>query len=209
MSFYKSQLVGFLLSFLIIVTISSYFIQYKPLEDFITLIVGFSVIVVAFSLPIGGINIIKYHLSYINTRKKEWYLSVWLLFCIALVSIVGVFLGTNQPVYSWIYQNVNLPSGAAIYAITSFFIATAMFRAFRVRNIDASLLMICCVIVMLMNAPIGALIWGPIVPIGTWLSNYVQNTGVRVIWVGVAIGFVALSIRYIFGKERTVTGGRE
>lgn len=207
MSAIKRESVRLVLAAVLILTIVSYFVPYRPLESVVSTIVNASVIISAFALPVGAVNIIRYNLTSITKRKEEWYLNVWLLFCIALAAIPAVFYGQRQPIYQWIYNNVNLPAGSAISSTTAFFCATAMYRAFRVRNMDSFLLMVCCAITMLMNAPIGETIWSGFPIMGRWLSDYSQNTGVRLIWIGVGVGFVALCVRYIMGKETSLTGG--
>ena len=71
---------------------------------------------------------------------------------------------------------------------------------------EAFLLLFCAVAIMLFNAPIGSIWFPPIGNLGTWLSNYPQTTGNRVIFISWALGLIALSVRYIFGKEG-ITGG--
>lgn len=205
MSLMKSIIPKYLLSITIIITIFAYFAEYKPLNDFINYVIGSVIIITAFALPLGGVNLIVREWNNIKKRKGEWYLSIWMLVCMAVMSLTGILFGTSQPIYSWLYNNVNMPSGSTIYAITAFFIASAAYKAFRGRNIDAILLLVTAAITMLMNAPIGELIWAPVVPIGKWLSDYAQNTGFRVINIGWAIGLIGLCIRYVFWRER-VTG---
>lgn len=209
MSQIRKELVRYIISITMILTIAAYFTDYKPLVDIVNYIIKSSILISAFALPLGAINIVKHNLKDIKDRKGEWYLNIWLIFCIALVSVVGVFYGTNHPIYAWLFENVNLPSGSAMYASAAFFCSSAMYRAFKARNFDASLLLITCTIVMLMNAPIGETIWKPIVPIGTWITDYIQTTGARVFTIGVGLGLIALSVRYIFGREKAFIGERE
>lgn len=206
MSFVKNTLPKAVLSASIIIAIASYLLSYQPLDNIVTTLLGYAVIIIAFSLPVGAINLIGRSVNNIRKRGKDWYLNVWMLSMVAIVSIAGVFFSVNNQVYQWIYQNVSQPVGATLTALPAFFVVSAAYRAFRGRSYDSVLLLGCAVIVMLYNAPIGASLIPPVGDLGKWLSDYPQTTGSRIIFIGWGIGIIALCVRYIFGREG-ITGG--
>jgi hypothetical protein len=95
---------------------------------------------------------------------------------------------------------------ATIYSIIGFFIATAAYRAFRIRTVEATILLTCGTLVLLKNAPIGAAIWPGFETIGDWIMRVIQTTGWRGVYVGIAIGTVALAVRTWIGQETSWLG---
>lgn len=204
MADYRYELSRWLLSILLFITIASYYIGYAPLEDIINTIGNWFIIIAAFALPLGAINLVGRAYKNIQKKGRKWYLDIWMLFVLAATSIIGVTLGSTNNMYLWIYNNINLPCGAMMYAITGLFVASAIYRAFRVRNMESFLLCFALVFVMLKNAPIGAAIWSGFPIIGTWISTYPQSTGYAVIWIVAGIGWIGLAIRYILMREKIV-----
>ena len=189
----------------------AYFVPYEPIVKISGDIMQFGITITAFSLTLGGVNLLRIHGNQIIKRTpKEWYWSAYIIFMIALVSLVGVIWGPAHPAYSWINLNLNLPLGASMYSILGFYVASAAFRAFRARNVESALLLICAIFVMLKNAPIGETVWVGFKTIGAWITDYPQNMGWRIFWIGVGVGWIALYIRTLVGKETAPLGfGRE
>lgn len=90
-----------------------------------------------------------------------------------------------------------------MFALLAFFIASASYRAFRARNLEATLLLITAVIVMLGRVPAGYMLWHKLPPITSWILNVLQLGPMRGIMIGIALGTVAMSLRLILGIERT------
>jgi len=92
---------------------------------------------------------------------------------------------------------------ATMFSLLAFFIASAAFRAFRVRTVEALLLAVAAFILMLGRVPIGNAIH-PILPqAAEWLMNIPQNAAKRGILMGAALGVIATGFRIILGIERT------
>jgi hypothetical protein len=112
-----------------------------------------------------------------------------------------------------------------MFASLAFFIVSAAYRAFRVRNFAATLLLFAACLVMVGNVPLGTDIWRGIarlihlaVPsadftrlagfelfsrVKDWLMSTPQAAAARGIGIGLALGSMAMSLRIILGIERT------
>jgi hypothetical protein len=113
---------------------------------------------------------------------------------------------------------------ATMFSLLAFFIASAAFRAFRIRTVEAGLLAIAALIVMLGRVPLGDLLsdwllqlkWLPGVPhtlhlssIQEWIMNVPQNSAKRAILIGAALGVMATGLRVILGIERAYLSGED
>jgi len=100
-----------------------------------------------------------------------------------------------------------------MFALLAFFIASAAFRAFRVRTLEAGLLAAAALIVMLGRVPIGDQMtaWLPeplrLGAMQDWIMNVPQNAAKRAILIGAAMGVMATGLRVILGIERSYLGG--
>ncbi|MCL5039724.1 MAG: hypothetical protein M1299_07900, partial [Firmicutes bacterium] len=85
--------------------------------------------------------------------------------------------------------------------------ASASFRAFRARNVEATILLLAGVLVLLGRAPVGELISGFFPRGADWLMNVPNIAGNRAILIGAAIGTVATGLRLLLGIDRGYLGG--
>lgn len=115
--------------------------------------------------------------------------------------------GKDGRVFLWIYDHVFAPCNATMFALLAFFVASAAFRAFRARNIEAALLLGTAILMMLGRAPIGRAISDSLPDIAQWLLDVPSNGGRRAIMMGAAIGAIATGLRIILGLERSHLGG--
>lgn len=115
--------------------------------------------------------------------------------------------GKDGRVFVWIYDHVFAPCNATMFALLAFFVASAAFRAFRARNIEAALLLGTAILMMLGRAPIGRALSDSLPDVAQWLLDVPSNGGRRAIMMGAAIGAIATGLRVILGLERSHLGG--
>lgn len=93
--------------------------------------------------------------------------------------------------------------------MTAFHLASASYRAFRAKNLQAAVLLVSGVLVMLGNAPVGEVIWNRFPTISNWIMGVVNLAGSRGILISTAIGMVGVSLRILTGIDRSHLGGAE
>lgn len=171
------------------------------------------IIVSAFALGLASVNLWIVHARRISARRENWAYSI--VFLVTMVIFGGLrsyveIVPTNATAataYSRIFTYILSPLMAGQWAFLGYYVASAAYRAFRARNLDASILLVSAVLVMLGAAPVGATIWSKFPVIQQWLLNVPNMTGQRGIVIGSAIGMFTTGLRVLLGMERSYLGG--
>ena len=169
-----AALIGFLL-------IATYFIPYT--EQWGATAMEMFIILAAAAMVLGAGNLIMLNLSKVSGKKPGWAYGAITLLAFFITLAVGVFkIGALPTVTSpdnpwtaplvsqegvpfwWIYSYVYKPLTATMFAMLAFYIASAAFRAFRAKNIEATLLLGTAFIVLL----------GQIYA-GEWLTSFLPD----------------------------------
>ena len=134
-----------------------------------------------------------------------------ILVALVVTAVSGIFWGIEPGTFfnDMIYFNLYTPMASTMYASLAFFIASAAFRAFRVRSWQAWMLAVTAVIVMLGRVPFGRLLWGDFPQLVDWIMNVPNTVAQRAILIGAAMGAVATGLKMIFGIERSWLGGSD
>src|SRR2546427_4006607 len=178
-----------------------------------------AVILVAFGYVLGGANALRVNFDAIYKRSPGWPYKIVLVVSLITTVVVGAIEGPtflNEHMRSkWIYDWIYSPMSSTMFSLLAFFIASAAFRAFRIRTVEAGLLAVAALIVMLGRVPLGdvATSWLPeplrIGTIQQWIMDVPQNAAKRAILIGAALGVMATGLRVILGIERSYLSGEE
>ena len=118
----------------------------------------------------------------------------------------------------WLYEYAFKPLTATMFAMLAFYVASAAFRAFRAKNVEATLLLGTAFIILLGRTFAGVLLtsWLPDMLSGLRIDNLtvtimsVFNTaGNRAIMIGIALGIASTSLRVLLGVDRSYLGSAE
>jgi membrane-associated phospholipid phosphatase len=188
--------------------ILEYFIPHQKVLSIFETFRQWAIIVIAFAYVLGLANIVRVNYHVIQKRSRDWLYKVILLVCLFFMIIVGVWGGIEEgTIFGWVYYNAQYPLQATMFALLAFFIASAAFRAFRIRTFEASLLAVTAVLVMIGRVPIGEKLWGTFPDLTEWIMNVPQLAGKRAIMIGAALGAVSTALKVLTGLERTYLGG--
>lgn len=177
---------------------------------------SWAIIIRAFAAVLGVANIARISYLRIARREHDWFYHLPLLFGLVLMIVIGVggslfpaplFGIAEGTLFDDLYLNVYVPMQGTMFALLAFYIASAAFRAFRVRSLEAGLLAVAAVLVMLGRVPIGAEIWDKLPSISDWIMNIPNNAAKRAILIGAALGAIATGLKVILGLERNYLGG--
>lgn len=182
-----------------VVVILGYFFDY--FTQFSQLILGWAAIVVAFALLLGILNLFKVHASKITNRQTGWPYSLVLILSLALTLIIGRD-GPNSIGAKNIFDYVLRPLEATLFALLAFFLASAAYRAFRIKNFETFLLVAFTIVVLLGQVPAGFQLWADLPLIKDWIIRVPALAGARGILLGVALGTIATGLRVLLGADR-------
>ena len=204
--------------------IVTYFI---PALQFIeTVSTDWILIIQAFAIWLGALNLLKISVIKMTSKKKDWMYAAIVVAAFLITAALGFapmvrgegFLADRDYLaegraFAWIYNSMYVPLNGTMFALLAFFVASASYRAFRARNREATLLLVAACILMLGRVPLGDMVTG-FLPDGwrfsAWadvIMNYFQLAGQRAIMIGIALGIVSNSLRLVLGIERSHIGG--
>jgi hypothetical protein len=169
------------------------------------------IVIIAFTYVLGVANLLQTNIQHVQRRSTDWPYKIVLLVGLFATMAVGYSEGLHYlddgSAFSWIYDTFYSSMSATMFALLAFFIASAAFRAFRVRTLEALLLSIAAFILIIGRVPIGAAIHPWIPQAADWLMEFPQNAAKRGILMGAALGVMATGLRVIFGVEKTYGSG--
>jgi hypothetical protein len=204
----------------------AYFIPRWPFNQFEGQFGDWFGIIAAFAIWLGALNLMKISAIKVLRKKPDRIYAALIIISFLIMVFFGFYEGYKglyaDPQFSyrdagtgfnWMYEYVYSALSATMFALLAFFVASASYRAFRARNLEATLLLIAAFLVMLGRVPVGDLLtsW---MPVGftmsdwaNWIMSVPNTAGQRAIMIGIALGLVSTSLRIILGLERSYLGG--
>ncbi len=199
--------ITFVVGMLVIV---DYYFKVPQFNKFVSDAMVFVLVVASFSVIVGTVTSTRLHVRNVLKKREGWYNSIVLLVALYGMIMLGFVLSegkfTAHPIYSYWWTNIYVPLDGTIFSLLAFYIASAAYRAFRVRTREATILLVSAVIVMLGRAPVGQAVWPDIGPITSWIMSVPNTAGMRGITIGVALGSLSMGIRVLLGRERGYLG---
>ena len=191
---------------------------YVPRIDFLgDLFSSFFQITSAFALILGLLSLLMVNGGRVWRRAPNWGYNLVLVVAFFVTLGLGVTggVGDGTP-FNWIFRHVFTPLSTTIYSLLAFFIASAAFRAFKAKTVEATLMLATAFIVMLGRVPVGEYLWtqfnlGQVVGlnhlIDDWIMGGFNTAGQRAILLGASIGLISVSLKIMLGIERSYLGG--
>lgn len=207
------------------------------ISDAFPIVSTFTNVLAGFLLGLGIYSLWRVHGRRILKLQKDWFFSFVLLASSIVMAAIGYLdwfsrQGTNGPLlankahwhpinyaFDFFFEGGLQQMDAAMFSIIAFFILSAAYRAFRIRSVEATVLLATALVVMLSLMGVITNAWqagidhlgGPdafvqnfsLDTIRTWLTNTVQTPSIRGIDFGIGIGSLAMGLRLWLSLERT------
>jgi len=166
------------------------------------ILVEWGVILAAFALLLGFLNLLAVH--YRRIRRGQGVLFSLALIVSALVTLglwVGSLIQGDTTFLVGVFNLIIAPAQSALGALLAFVLAIAGFRALRQRRSLGMLLFVLTAIVVALTQP-ATLFREVLGPIRTAVIDPITTGGIRGLLLGVAIGSLAVGIRILVGVDK-------
>jgi hypothetical protein len=192
-------------------------------------------VLAAIAFVLGGGNLLKMNLKRISDHRPGWgYAAVTLVAFLFTLTVglgkIGVHPAENHPSVAWsgsyreiggpfwwLYEYAFRPLTATMFAMLAFYVASAAFRAFRAKNLEATLLLGTAFIILLGRTYAGVWLtsWIPedgafsglrIENLTVYIMSVFNTAGNRAIMIGIALGLASVSLKVILGVDRSYLG---
>lgn len=182
-----------------LITLLDYFLE-RPLLDALGVVFRqWTIILTAFALLLGLVNLTQVHLGRIIRRDEASAgYSTLVVVTAAFVAATGLWFGLPSEPMTWIFDYLYVPLQGAFFALVAFFLATAAYRALRARSVETTWMLLAALIVLIGQTPI----LGVLADAREWVLNVPTTAGVRGILIGVALGTLATTLRLLIGWDR-------
>ena len=170
-------------------------------------------ILASFAIILGALNLMKLQIQKVARKKKGWPYSLiaigGFIFAITAgfivkgvddsVAVWGAHVTTEGTVFKWMFDYMFTPMSATMFSLLAFFVASASYRAFRIRNFEATLLLVAGIIIMIGRVPIGSLIsswfimYILVLALGIYVNFWKKNKMITFGVVGIGLAIVTIA----------------
>jgi hypothetical protein len=200
--------------------IFQYFVPHQSSEWIYEFLLDWITIIGIFALALGIWSLVMVSVEKIKLRKEAWQYSYVTLAGLFLMLLFGFTAkvdgkwgfhfftseGLTNPPFRRFFDFILVPIQSTMFSMLAFFIASASYRAFRARNVLASLLLVAALIMMMRFNPFLGPLGQPTSDLATWLLNVPSLAANRAIIIGIGLGLVATALKIILGIERGYMG---
>ncbi|OGL42920.1 MAG: hypothetical protein A2161_02495 [Candidatus Schekmanbacteria bacterium RBG_13_48_7] len=180
------------------------FIPHQSIQTVREFFMSWLQIIGVLAVGLGLVSLVHVNVVKVKRKAHGWGYSLITLIGLFLMLITGSiwnYRDSRNP-FQFLFQYALLPIYATMFSLLAFYIASAAFRAFKMRSFLATLVLVTAVIVMLGQVPIGARLSG----VKSWIMEVPNMAGFRAILLGIGLGGVATALKIIFGIERSYMG---
>jgi hypothetical protein len=189
------------------ILIAIFFIPHHAAQETQSVILEWADIVYFFALLLGSMTLWTMHQKKVQQRGEGWIYSLVTLVSLGAITILGCVQGVSaDTVVGRVYNMVNSPLASTMFSLLAFFIASAAFRAFRARNVEATLLLVTAVVMMIGRVSIGEFLWKGFPPLTEWLLDVPNLAAKRAVAIGIGLGAISTALKIILGIDRSYLG---
>jgi hypothetical protein len=162
-------------------------------------------ILAAFALLLGILNLLRNHASRVVAGGSGRFASVFLILGLLCTFVLAV-LWPGSLALRWVFDHVYYPLQSTTAALLAFFVVSAAYRAFRLRNLEAAILLGSSLVILVTQLPFSGSI-SPVLPrIREWMMAVPVTAAMRGMILGIALGTMSTSLRILLAVDRPYVG---
>lgn len=157
----------------------------------------------ASALLVGGLNLLRVHLSRLKARQPGWPYSAALVLSLLSVLVVIGFRGPVSAASLWVFNYIHIPLEASLVILAGIILLSSGAGVI-VRRLDLySVVFFLSVLVALLGA-VTLPGWSTIHldTLRTWINQVFVTSGARGLVLGIALGVVVAGIRMLLAADR-------
>ena len=180
-----------------VIILANYLLKLPWLDSIASKLLEGGMILATFALLLGLVNLLAFHVRRIYEKKNGIIQSIVLVSAMVITLVIGIVVPASAE-QSWAFNYILYPLQATMGALLVFYAVNAAFRAFRLRNGAAVVLLVSSLTFLFLLIPfISGL--SPIVPaLRNWLVLVPLGAGMRGILLGIALGTITSALRILF-----------
>lgn len=175
-------------------------------------------VLLSLAVGVGVWSLTSVHTKAILRRRSGWGYSVVLLGSMVAIAVCGLLKeyrpnGYNKAAFSLLFDGGLKSLEASMFSIIAFYIVSAAYRAFRVRSVEATILLASACLVMIGQVSLGQAITGGLPTTGVasnlrvevianWIMTRVNSPALLAVELGLGVGALSTSIRLWLSLER-------
>jgi hypothetical protein len=193
-----------------ILVLLGYFISVPVLAELRLTLLSWAVILAAFALFVGVINLLIVHSTKIGQRQKGWGYSFILIIALVVTLAIGFLPNQYRDIgMPFVFKAIQLPVEASLIAVLTITLTYSSIRLLRRRpNLFSIIFIVLALLILLGTAPLPLL--GYLPGMGEWLRPIIAQVlaggGARGLLMGVALGTLTTGLRILFGADRPYGG---
>jgi len=173
------------------------------------------VVIGAFAIGLGLVSLAQVHGGRIRRLAPGWPESCAFFAAAGGMTFFTLYTRLHPRAGAWasagygiLFFGLLQPLGSSMFALLAAYLVSAAYRAFRIRNVEASLMALAAVLVMLGQVPVGHSITRglpdalQIPTIMAWVLYVANNAVVRAINFGIFVGAIATALRIWLSLDR-------
>lgn len=111
--------------------------------------------------------------------------------------------------YDFLYNGLFVALGSAMFSLLGVYIASAAYRAFRIKSFESTLMMLAAVVVMLGQIPFGIWLYEDLPALRRWLLAVPNSAVFRAIVIGASLAGLVMAFRMWFSIESETFSDKE
>lgn len=176
------------------------FVEIEPLRALAIVIYEWGILLSAFALLLGAVNVAWVHVRRITIGEAGWAQSLLLVVALVVVLATGLFstTGVRSPLVELVFDTIIAPGQATLFALLAFFMAAAAYRYLRIGRQGGVWLLVGVLLVFAVQMPIAnAAMPSALANFVNWMVDVPAMSALRGALLGSSFALIIVAIRFL------------